>query len=317
MVDVEQRALCAFEQNALALAALCVEQSPHRVDVRENLRRDLGELCAELVGGDFGLAQASAQRIVVGEDAIDLGLEARQVLQVHDADRASADLVLIGRPDAALGRADAASAGRGLAQSVELAVERKDQGRILGDAEIVAADGDAEFLDLGDLVGERPGIDHDAVADDRELALAHHARGEQRELIGGAVDHQRMAGIVAALKAHHDIGALRQPVDDLALALIAPLGADDHDIGQIRVPSTSLRKKPNGPAGIEGAVSPYSDLRREMRARLLAVFALSPLQDLCGNWRCDRWKDATCASCDTAQSNTARAWAFPHCLGVT
>src|SRR6185437_10006681 len=102
----EQRALCAFEQDALALAALCVEQSPYRVDIRENLGRDLGELCAEIVAGDFGLAQAPAQRVVVGKDALDLGLEARQVLQIHDADRAPADLVLIGRPDAALGRAD-------------------------------------------------------------------------------------------------------------------------------------------------------------------------------------------------------------------
>ena len=110
-------------------------------------------------------------------------------------------------------------------------MERQDQRRVLGDAEIVAADVHPEFLDLGDLVGERPGIDHDAVADHRELALAHHAGGKQRELIGGAVDHQRVAGIVAALEAHHDIGTLGQPIDDLALAFVAPLGADDHDIG--------------------------------------------------------------------------------------
>ncbi len=78
---------------------------------------------------------------------------------------------------------------------------------------------------------KRPRIDDDAVADHRELVLAHHAGGQQRQFIGRAVDHQRMAGIVAALEAHHHIGALRQPVDDLALAFVAPLGADDHDIG--------------------------------------------------------------------------------------
>ena len=169
----------------------------------------------------------------MGEDALDLRLQARQVLQIHDADRASADLVLIGRTDAALGGADASRAGRGLAQRVELAVQRQDQGRILGDAQIIADDADAELLDLGDLLGERPGIDHDAVADDRELALAHHAGRKQRQLIGGAVDHQRVTGIVAALEAHDDVGALGQPVDDLALALVAPLGADDHDIRQL------------------------------------------------------------------------------------
>jgi len=43
-----------------------------------------------------------------------------------------------------------------------------------------------------------------------------------------------MAGIMPALETHHDIGALRQPIDDLALAFVAPLGADDHDIGHVR-----------------------------------------------------------------------------------
>src|ERR1700755_491676 len=40
-----------------------------------------------------------------------------------------------------------------------------------------------------------------------------------------------MTGIVAALEAHDDVGLLRQPVDDFALPLVAPLGADDDNIG--------------------------------------------------------------------------------------
>jgi hypothetical protein len=36
---------------------------------------------------------------------------------------------------------------------------------------------------------------------------------------------------MAALEAHDDVGLLRQPVDDLALPLVAPLGADDDNIG--------------------------------------------------------------------------------------
>ena len=61
--------------------------------------------------------------------------------------------------------------------------------------------------------------------------------GQQRQLVDLAVDHQRVAGIVAALETHHDIGPLRQPVDDLALALVAPLRADDHHIGHSEFPS--------------------------------------------------------------------------------
>ena len=76
-------------------------------------------------------------------------------------------------------------------------------------------------------------VEDHTVADDRELAAAHHAGRQQRQLVDLAIDHQRVAGIVAALETHHDIGALGQPVDDLAFALIAPLRADDHHIGHI------------------------------------------------------------------------------------
>src|SRR3989338_4100759 len=41
-----------------------------------------------------------------------------------------------------------------------------------------------------------------------------------------AADHQRMTGIVPALKAHHAMGVVGQPIDDFALAFITPLSAD-------------------------------------------------------------------------------------------
>jgi len=36
--------------------------------------------------------------------------------------------------------------------------------------------------------------------------------------------------LVIALEPHDHVGAARQPVDDLALAFVAPLGADDGDV---------------------------------------------------------------------------------------
>ena len=56
------------------------------------------------------------------------------------------------------------------------------------------------------------------------------------KLVGRPVYDQRMTGVVTALKARDDIGALRQPVHDLALPLVAPLGADDDDIGHTKSP---------------------------------------------------------------------------------
>ena len=89
--------------------------------------------------------------------------------------------------------------------------------------------------DLVDLGQQRLGVDHDAVADDAELA-AHQARRQQRELVGLVADHQRVAGVVAALEAHHDVGAAGEPVHHLAFALVAPLGADHGDVRPLQSP---------------------------------------------------------------------------------
>ena len=86
------------------------------------------------------------------------------------------------------------------------------------------------------------GVEHDAVADDRKLARAHDAGGQQRKLEHLSVDHQRVAGVVAALEADDDVGADRQPVDDLALPLVAPLGADHDDIGHPGSLSSFLKR---------------------------------------------------------------------------
>ncbi len=208
MVDVEQRALRALEQDALARAALAVEQIPGHVHVGQDFGRDLGELGHQLGLGELRLAETAAQRVVVHEDAVDLGTQRVEVLQILHADGAPAHLVLVGRADAAPGRADLARARRSFAHDVELAVQRQDQGGVLGNAQVVRADRHALALQPLDLAAQRPRIDDDAVADDGELARADHAGGQQRQLVGLAADHQGVAGVVAALEAHHDVGAL-------------------------------------------------------------------------------------------------------------
>ncbi len=109
-------------------------------------------------------------------------------------------------------------------------MQRQDQDRVLGNTQAFGRHHNALFLQLGDFVNQRLRIDHHAIADDRQLAAADNARRQQRQLVGRAVDDQRVAGIVAALEPHDDVGLLRQPVDDLAFAFVAPLGSDNHDI---------------------------------------------------------------------------------------
>ena len=70
---------------------------------------------------------------------------------------------------------------------------------------------------------------HHAVADEAAHLIAQDAGGNQRQDGLLAADHQRVAGVVPALEARHGRGALGEQIDDLALAFIAPLGADDDD----------------------------------------------------------------------------------------
>ena len=67
----------------------------------------------------------------------------------------------------------------------------------------------------------------------QSTVVAQDPRGNQVQHRLLAADHQRVAGVVAALEAHHALRAVGQPVDDLALALVAPLGADDDDVARL------------------------------------------------------------------------------------
>src|SRR5690606_34385010 len=136
-----------------------------------------------------------------------------------------ADLVFISWADAAAGRADLALARCRLAQRVEIAVEREDERAIVRHREIGACHLDALTFQLLDFGLERPGIEHHAIADDGERP-GDDARGHEADLVGLIAHHQRMPGIVPTLKAHHAVRPARQPVDDLAFAFIAPLGAN-------------------------------------------------------------------------------------------
>ena len=68
-------------------------------------------------------------------------------------------------------------------------------------------------------------VEHHAVADaGRRCPDAGCPRApDEDEFL--AAHHQGVAGVVAALIAHHHVGLLGQEIDDLPLALIAPLGA--------------------------------------------------------------------------------------------
>ena len=85
---------------------------------------------------------------------------------------------IVGRADAAARGADLRAGIGILAERVEIAMQGKDERAIVGDAQIVAADRDALRGEPLDLRHQRMRIDHDAVADHRQLARPHDARGQ-------------------------------------------------------------------------------------------------------------------------------------------
>jgi hypothetical protein len=62
---------------------------------------------------------------------------------------------------------------------------------------------------------------------------------DEVELPRLALAHDRVAGVVAALEADDHVRALGEQVDDLALPLVAPLGANDDDSRHVRGKSVS------------------------------------------------------------------------------
>ena len=84
-------------------------------------------------------------------------------------------------------------------------------------------------------------VDHDAVGDHRGEVRIQDARGDQLELERVALGDDRVAGVVPALVADHEVHPVGEVVGRLALALVPPLGPDD-DRGRHR-PSLSVTSR--------------------------------------------------------------------------
>ena len=78
-----------------------------------------------------------------------------------------------------------------------------------------------------ELVDQHLRIDDAAVADHARLAEDDPAR-DLADLEGLAVGDDGVPGVRATLVTADEVGVLREQVDDLALALVAPLRTDDY-----------------------------------------------------------------------------------------
>ena len=230
MVDVEQGTLRAFEQQVRAGLVRLVQRARH-VGNHRTQARHIGQRVVEgLLIVDFRRLQVVFQHeVVVIEVFGQLFSEALLVQQVGDTDRAARHFVFIGRADALAGGTDLRIATLDFTRQVDRGVVRQDHRRRVRHFQ-ARGDFDADSFELVDFAQHvRHGNDH-AVTNVAGDAWTHDARRDQLQRGFHAADDQRVACIVAALEAHHTLGVIGQPIDDLAFTLIAPLGADDNDV---------------------------------------------------------------------------------------
>ena len=167
---------------------------------------------------------------MVLEHIAQLGGEALAIEEIVEAHGAARHLVFVGRPDSLAGGADLVAGGTtGLARLVERNVIAEDHRAARADSQAVT-NLDATRLERFYFGKQVMDIEHHAVSDVALHALAHDPRRHQVELVLVLADDQGMTGIVSALEAHHAFGMIGQPVHDLALALVTPLGTDNHDV---------------------------------------------------------------------------------------
>ena len=187
------------------------------------------QLIERLLEVDRRLTEIVLQHEIVEiQHLAQLRREAVALEEIGHAHGTPRHLVLVGRPDAAARGADGVGSARLLARFVQQDVRGQDERAVRRDAQPVEH-GHALLHQHAALREQRLQRQHHAVADEAADVLAEDAGGNQGQDGLAAADDQRVPGVVSALEARDRGGALRQQIDDLALALIAPLGADDDD----------------------------------------------------------------------------------------
>ena len=170
------------------------------------------------------LVDAHEPDVLLGECGLDLLAQDLRVEQVLDANPDPRRLVGIRGADPAPRRPDLELAEPLLARAVDRDVPRHDQVRVARDLERVGADPAA--FEIVDLAEQHLRVDDAAGAEDADLA-GENPGGKLAELERLAGDDHRVAGVRPTLVAADDVRLLREQVDDLALAFVAPLRTDD------------------------------------------------------------------------------------------
>jgi hypothetical protein len=108
---------------------------------------------------------------------------------------------------------------------IEYAVVRQDKVSAIANEQVLI-NFDSQFAQPFYLGDQRDRIDNNAVSNHANFAAPEDSRRDQVQNVLKAAMDDSVPGIVAALTADNNVGLASKHVDDLALALVAPLHAD-------------------------------------------------------------------------------------------
>ena len=222
----------ALHQHALPVDDCPVDDQRRVREVRSQPLRVALVARRELLELDRRLAvHALEPKVLLGERDLDLLAKDLRLEEILKADPEPVRLVRICRPDAAAGGADLELAEATLARAVDRQMPRHDHVRVPGEPDELGRD--PARLELLELLDEDAGVD-DAARADHALLAPQDPRGHVARLVRLAVDDDRVPGVRPAVVAANQIRVAGKQIDDLALALVAPLGADDDGTGHGR-----------------------------------------------------------------------------------
>jgi hypothetical protein len=140
---------------------------------------------------------------------------------------AARHFVFICRADATAGGADLFPSRRALGRQLDHAVVRQNHLGAVGNEQI-PVDAETQLAQPRNLFEEGDRIQNHAIANHALASRAEHSAGNELQHETLAANDDRVTGIVPAGIARHGAEALAQHVHNLALALVAPLGAHYH-----------------------------------------------------------------------------------------
>ena len=254
MVDVEERALGALEEDVVASPERVLDEPGRIGQVRLQAAAPRQGLLHERLDLERRrLTGRAQQQVLVGQHQPQLVTEHRLVEEILHAQAQAGRSIGIRRADAPAGRPDRLVGEARLGPAVQGRVVRHDHVRAVAHPHV--GDVDAPRHEGVELPDQRCRIDDHAGTDDARDVRVQHAGRDEVELEDLVAEHDRVAGIVPALVAHGHGHLLGQEVGRLALALVAPLQAHDHG-GRHQGGAPTGRSPRRGPTKKAPAVRP-------------------------------------------------------------